>query len=146
MAATDRIVITIIGKDVHASTPRPCVDPVVIAAEVIMAIQTIHSRKVNPSSIYVISLCPFSEEKIKRLPSRQGPGLSFTVRTLSQGIEIPDAAFDRGNLLRESPHTTMPHTRPNISRGTLPWIILNHRWSSCKTGSKNFMAINRWKT
>ncbi len=57
MAATDRIVITIIGKGGHASTPHLCVDPIVVSAEVILAIQTIVSRKVNPLSPCVISLC-----------------------------------------------------------------------------------------
>ncbi|NUO08676.1 MAG: amidohydrolase [Candidatus Brocadia sp.] len=60
MAATDRIVITIIGKGGHASTPHLCVDPIVIAAEVILAIQTIISRKVNPLSPCVVSLCQIS--------------------------------------------------------------------------------------
>ena len=60
MAATDRIVITIIGKGGHASTPHLCVDPIVIAAEVIIAIQTIISRKVNPLSPCVVSLCQIS--------------------------------------------------------------------------------------
>ncbi|MCF6158274.1 MAG: amidohydrolase [wastewater metagenome] len=60
MAATDRIVITIIGKGGHASTPHLCVDPVVIAAEVILAIQTIVSRMINPLSPCVISLCQLS--------------------------------------------------------------------------------------
>jgi amidohydrolase len=57
MAATDRIVITIIGRGGHASTPHLCIDPIVIAAEVILAIQTIVSRRVNPLSPCVISLC-----------------------------------------------------------------------------------------
>ncbi len=60
MAATDRIVITIQGKGGHASTPHLCVDPIVIAAEVILAIQTIVSRKVNPLSPCVVSLCQIS--------------------------------------------------------------------------------------
>ncbi|MBW7898675.1 putative hydrolase YxeP [Candidatus Brocadiaceae bacterium B188] len=60
MAATDRIVITIIGKGGHASTPHLCVDPIVTAAEVILAIQTIVSRKVNPLSPCVVSLCQIS--------------------------------------------------------------------------------------
>lgn len=60
MAATDRIAITLIGKGGHASTPHLCVDPIVTAAEVILAIQTIISRKVNPLSPCVVSLCQIS--------------------------------------------------------------------------------------
>lgn len=57
MAATDRIVVTIIGRGGHASTPHLCIDPIVIAAEVILSIQTIVSRRINPLSPCVISLC-----------------------------------------------------------------------------------------
>jgi len=60
MAATDRITITIIGKGGHASAPHLCVDPIVVAAEVILAIQSIVSRKVNPLYPCVVSLCQIS--------------------------------------------------------------------------------------
>ena len=85
MAATDRIVITIIGKGGHASTPHLCVDPVVIAAEVILAIQTIHSRKVNPLSPCVISLCQISGgTTFNVIPDRVR--IIGTVRTLSKEL------------------------------------------------------------
>ncbi|MBZ0193190.1 MAG: amidohydrolase, partial [Candidatus Kuenenia stuttgartiensis] len=60
MASTDRIIITIHGKGGHSATPHLCVDPIVIAAEIILAIQTIVSRKLNPLSPCVISLCQIS--------------------------------------------------------------------------------------
>ncbi|MBM4054815.1 MAG: amidohydrolase [Planctomycetes bacterium] len=60
MASTDRIIITIRGKGGHSSTPHLCVDPIVIAAEIILAIQTIVSRKLNPLSPCAISLCQIS--------------------------------------------------------------------------------------
>ncbi len=85
MAATDRIVITIIGKGGHASTPHLCVDPIVIAAEVILAIQTIHSRKVNPLSPCVISLCQISGgTTFNVIPDRVK--IIGTVRTLSKEL------------------------------------------------------------
>lgn len=60
MASTDRIIITIRGKGGHSSTPHLCVDPIVIAAEIILGIQTIVSRKLNPLSPCAISLCQIS--------------------------------------------------------------------------------------
>ncbi|MCF6150244.1 MAG: amidohydrolase [Candidatus Kuenenia sp.] len=60
MASTDRIIITIQGKGGHSSTPHLCIDPIVIAAEIILAIQTIISRKLNPVSRCTISLCQIS--------------------------------------------------------------------------------------
>lgn len=85
MAATDRIIITIIGKGGHASTPHLCIDPVVIAAEVIMAIQTIHSRKINPLSPCVISLCQISGgTTFNVIPDKVT--IVGTVRTLSKEL------------------------------------------------------------
>lgn len=85
MAATDRIVITIIGKGGHASTPHLCVDPIVIAAEVILAIQTIISRKVNPLSPCVVSLCQISGgTTFNVIPDRVK--IIGTVRTLAKEL------------------------------------------------------------
>lgn len=60
MASTDRIAITITGKGGHASTPHLCIDPILIAAEVIVSLQTIVSRKVDPLLPCVLSLCQIS--------------------------------------------------------------------------------------
>ena len=85
MAATDRIVITIIGKGGHASTPHLCVDPIVIAAEVILAIQSIVSRKINPLSPCVISLCQISGgTSFNVIPDRVK--IIGTVRTLAKEL------------------------------------------------------------
>lgn len=85
MAATDRIVVTIIGKGGHASTPHLCVDPIVIAAEVILAIQTITSRKVNPLSPCVVSLCQISGgTTFNVIPDKVK--IIGTVRTLSKEL------------------------------------------------------------
>jgi hippurate hydrolase len=57
MAAADRIEITISGKGGHAAHPHLTVDPVVIAAQIINAAQTIVSRNVAPIDAAVVSLC-----------------------------------------------------------------------------------------
>ncbi|MDN3511674.1 MAG: M20 family metallopeptidase [Candidatus Jettenia sp. CY-1] len=85
MAATDRVVITIIGKGGHASTPHLCIDPIVIAAEIILAIQTIVSRKVNPLSPCVVSLCQISGgTTFNVIPDKVK--IIGTVRTLSKEL------------------------------------------------------------
>ena len=45
LAACDKFTIEITGKGSHAARPHEGVDPVVIAAQTIMALQTIASRK-----------------------------------------------------------------------------------------------------
>ena len=57
MAATDEIVITIRGKGGHAAMPHLTVDPVVITAQVISALQAIASRNANPLDAIVVSVC-----------------------------------------------------------------------------------------
>jgi amidohydrolase len=56
MAATDSFTITIKGKGGHGATPNQCIDPVVIAAQVVLSMQAIVSREVNPISPAVITI------------------------------------------------------------------------------------------
>ncbi len=57
LAATDEIVISICGRGGHGAMPHLAVDPVVITAQVITALQTIASRNVNPVDAVVVSVC-----------------------------------------------------------------------------------------
>jgi hippurate hydrolase len=56
MAATDEVVITVRGKGGHAAMPHLTVDPVVITAQVISALQTIASRNANPLDSIVVTI------------------------------------------------------------------------------------------
>ena len=49
MAAADTIDITVTGKGGHAAKPHDCVDTTVVAAHIIVALQTIASRNVDPA-------------------------------------------------------------------------------------------------
>jgi hippurate hydrolase len=57
MAAADRVSIHIEGRGGHGAHPHTTVDPVVVAAHIIVAAQSIVSRNVNPIDTAVISLC-----------------------------------------------------------------------------------------
>lgn len=57
MAAADRITIEISGKGGHGAHPYQTVDPVLVAAHIITAVQSIVSRNVRPLDQAVISLC-----------------------------------------------------------------------------------------
>lgn len=56
MAGGDNFSIIIHGRGGHASMPHVLVDPVPVAAEVVMALQTIVSRRINPQVAPVISI------------------------------------------------------------------------------------------
>lgn len=59
-AATDKAIITVVGKGGHSAMPELCVDPVVTAAQIVLALQTIISRQISPRDTVVISVscCP----------------------------------------------------------------------------------------
>ena len=56
MAANETLKITIKGKGGHAAMPDQCVDPIMIGAQVISAIQSVVSRSVAPLDSAVVSI------------------------------------------------------------------------------------------
>lgn len=59
-ACPDEFLIRIIGRGGHAADPHKCIDPIVIASEIVCAVQTIPSRMVNPLNPVVVSICSFN--------------------------------------------------------------------------------------
>ena len=57
MAAADRIEIVVSGRGGHGAHPYLAVDPVLVAAHIITAAQSIVSRNVSPIDSAVVSLC-----------------------------------------------------------------------------------------
>lgn len=56
MASADQITVTVQGHGGHGAMPHQCVDPVVVCASIIMALQTIVSRNVSPQEMSVITV------------------------------------------------------------------------------------------
>ncbi|MBL4824935.1 MAG: amidohydrolase [SAR324 cluster bacterium] len=56
MAAADLFDLTINGRGGHAALPDQCIDPIVIAAQVVSTLQTITSRNTHPVDSVVISV------------------------------------------------------------------------------------------
>ena len=57
LASSDRFVITVTGKGVHAAWPHLGRDPVLAAAAIIQSLQAIVSRAVDPIDSAVVSVC-----------------------------------------------------------------------------------------
>ena len=55
MASTDELYVTIKGKGGHGAMPHLCIDPVVVMAQMITALQTLVSRQANPIIPSVLS-------------------------------------------------------------------------------------------
>jgi len=64
MAATDEVQITVRGRGGHGAMPQYAVDPVVAAAHLITALQTIASRNVSPLDAIVVSVCSMATSQV----------------------------------------------------------------------------------
>jgi amidohydrolase len=92
LAACDKFTIEIEGKGAHAARPHEGIDPVVIAAQTIMALQTIASRSIDPLDAVVVSTCMVrAGDAFNIIP--QSVGLTGTIRTLSK--EVRAETFSR---------------------------------------------------
>ena len=92
LAAADRFSIEIAGKGAHAMAPHTSIDPVIVAAQTVMALQTIASRNTNPLDAIVVSTCMVhAGEAFNIIPERAT--LTGTVRTLDE--KVRDAAEQR---------------------------------------------------
>jgi len=56
MAAADRLLITVQGKGGHGAAPHLTIDPVVTAAHIVTALQTVAARNIDPLDTAVVSV------------------------------------------------------------------------------------------
>jgi amidohydrolase len=59
MAAEDNFEIRITGRGGHAARPHLVVDPIVVGAEIVLALQTVVARSVDPAQAAVVSCTEF---------------------------------------------------------------------------------------
>lgn len=65
MASEDNFVIEITGIGGHAARPQMTIDPIVIGAEIVLALQTIVARSVDPTTPAVVSCTEFITDGIR---------------------------------------------------------------------------------
>ncbi|VTY33051.1 putative hydrolase YxeP [Xylophilus ampelinus] len=88
MAAADRITIDITGKGGHGAHAYLTVDPVLVAAHIITAAQSIVSRNVRPIDAAVISLCAVEAGDLDAFSVIPGSArLVGTVRTFNLRVQ-----------------------------------------------------------
>ena len=56
MASVDTIKIRVTGQGGHGAQPHLCIDPIVVACQIVLALQHIVSRKANPMDATVLSI------------------------------------------------------------------------------------------
>jgi hippurate hydrolase len=122
MAAADRIEIVVHGKGGHGAHPYLAVDPVLVAAHIITAAQSIVSRNVSPVDSAVLSLCALQAgdtHAFSVIPREAR--LVGTVRTFRQ--EVQDMVEDRLARLVDSVASAFGATATLTYKRTYPATI-----------------------
>ena len=92
-AAADQFTITVKGRGGHAAQPHKGVDPTVVASHIVIALQSIASRNVDPLQSIVVSVCSFRTGSDAYNVIPEEVVLKGTVRTLTE--EVRDLAERR---------------------------------------------------
>ena len=85
-AASNQLEIRVIGKGGHAAKPHETIDPTVVAAQVITALQTVASRSADPIDSIVISITAFttSSQAYNVIPAEVF--MKGTMRTMTRAM------------------------------------------------------------
>lgn len=85
VASSDNFDITIYGQGGHGSMPQFCIDPVVIGAEVVTALQNVVARNLDPINAPVLTIATFQAgDSYNVIPD--SARLAGTVRTHNQQV------------------------------------------------------------
>jgi amidohydrolase len=87
MASSERFMIKIRGKKVHGAYPHDGIDAVVVAADCVMALQTIRSRRIDTQEPLVITLGSIHGGNRFNIIADEVV-LEGTMRTLNEGVRV----------------------------------------------------------
>jgi hippurate hydrolase len=85
MASSDDVTITLHGTGGHGAMPHRAADPVVAAASLVMALQTVVSRNVDPLQAAVVTVGALNAGKANNVIPVQAT-LELSVRALDRGV------------------------------------------------------------
>lgn len=86
-AAADQFQITVKGLGGHAAKPHECIDTTVMASHMVIALQSIASRTVDPVKQVVVSVTSFETESKAHNVIPETVTLRGTVRTLDSDVQ-----------------------------------------------------------
>jgi len=84
-AASDTFTVHINGRGGHAARPQRAIDPVVLGSQVVLALQTLVSRRTDPLGSAVLSICQFHAGSASNVIPDSAL-LNGTVRTLDPAV------------------------------------------------------------
>ncbi len=99
-AATDVFGITVTGRGGHAAKPHETIDPTVVASHIVLALQSIASRNVDPVEQVVVSVTSFQTSSTAFNVIPQKVTMKGTVRSLD--ADVHDLAETRLTRLAEA--------------------------------------------
>ena len=86
MAAADQFDIVVTGKGGHAAKPHECIDTTLVAAQIIVALQSVVSRNVDPLKSGVVSVCVVETDSTAHNVIPQVVTLRGTARSLDPEV------------------------------------------------------------
>ncbi len=122
MAAADYITINIEGQGGHAARPHLTIDPVLVGAHMITAMQSVVARNVDPLKSGVVSITMFEAGNTDNVIP-QTVRLRGTARSLAEDVRV---------LLEERLHAIVEHTAAAFgAKATLKYrrnypVLVNH--------------------
>ncbi|WP_300547606.1 M20 aminoacylase family protein [Roseovarius sp.] len=99
-AATDQFDIEVEGLGGHAAKPQETIDTTLVASHIVIALQSIASRNVDPIEQLVVSVTSFETESKAFNVIPQKVALKGTVRTLNTAVQ--DLAQERLTAIAET--------------------------------------------
>ena len=85
-AASDRFWITITGRGGHAARPQNAIDPVLVGSHVVIALQSVVARRIDPRDAAVLSITQFHAGSTGNVIPEEAV-LNGTVRTLKPEVQ-----------------------------------------------------------
>jgi hippurate hydrolase len=105
LAATDQFTLTVTGQGGHAAAPHEAVDPNVAGAHILLALQSIASRTVDPLKSVVVSVCAVHSDTDAFNIIPQTMAMSGTIRTLDAEVrEMAEAKLRQISDLTAQAH------------------------------------------
>ena len=115
-AAADQFTLDIEGKGGHAARPQETIDPTIVGAQILIALQSVVSRNTDPLESLVVSVTSFRTESDSYNVIPQTVQLRGTVRTLSK--EVRDMAQEKiTQLMKNTALTYGAKVNLNYARG-----------------------------
>jgi hippurate hydrolase len=145
MASPDKFEIIVHGKGGHGAMPHKGVDSTLVAAQIVVALQSIASRNINPLENIVVSVCGFRTETDTYNVIPNTVRLRGTVRTFEKDVQsfvraridaLTKCTADGYGAVAEVTHMSGPP--PLVNHGREADFAAEIALSVCGVAHRNF--------